>query len=250
MDWMLEASERTMLGSPAVPSESGLASFIATAYAIVAKDVRSELRTRSAVAGSLVSGLLVVVTFNFALELEGDAAENAGSGALWVAIVLSAMMGFNFIFAQEREQGGMEGLLLSSPDPSAIFFGKLAGALLFTLALEIVLFPAFALFAGVSLLSPGLPVMTLLGTLGFVTVGTLFSAMAVTSRSRELFLPLLLLPVAAPVLIAAAEGTRAVILDKPLGDLLPAISILGAFDVVFLALSPPLFQFVMEEMAS
>ena len=246
----MKASERTTLAVPALPSDSGLASFMATAFAVLAKDVRSELRARQAVSGSVVFGLLVVVIFNFAFDLEGEAGEAAGAGALWVAIVLAAMIGFNFIFAQEREQGGMEGLLLSSPDPSAIFFGKLAGALLFTLALEVVLFPAFALFAGVSLLSPGLPVLTLLGTIGFVTVGTLFSAMAVTSRSRELFLPLLLLPVAAPVLIAAAEGTRVVILDQPLADLLPAISILGAFDVVFLALSPPLFQFVMEEMAS
>ena len=247
---MLEASERTTLGTPAISSESGFASFIATAYAIVAKDVRSELRARSAVIGSLVFGLLVVVTFNFALELEGDAAENAGSGALWVAIVLSAMMGFNFIFAQEREQGGMEGLLLSSPDPSAIFFGKLAGALLFTLALEALLFPAFALFGNVSILSPALPAVILLGTLGFVTAGTLFSAMAVTSRARELFLPLLLLPVAVPVLIAAVEGTRVAIQGQPWADLVPALSLLGAFDVVFLALSPVLFQFVIEEMAS
>ena len=247
---MLEASERTTLGTPAIPSDNGLASFIATAYAIVAKDVRSELRTRSAVAGSLVFGLLVVVTFNFALELEGDAAENAGSGALWVAIVLAAMMGFNFMFAQEREQGGMEGLLLSSPDPSAIFFGKLAGALLFTLALEALLFPAFALFANVSILSPALPAVILLGTVGFVTAGTLFSAMAVTSRARELFLPLLLLPVAVPVLIAAVEGTRMAIQGQPWADLVPALSVLAAFDVVFLALSPVLFQFVIEEMSS
>jgi heme exporter protein B len=197
-----------------------------------------------------VFGLLVVVIFNFALNLEGDAARETGSGALWVAIVLAAMMGFNFIFAQEREQGGMEGLLLSSPDPSAIFFGKLAAALLFTLALEAFLFPVFAVFANVSILSPALPAVILLGTLGFVTAGTLFSAMAVTSRARELFLPLLLLPVAVPVLIAAVEGTRAAIQGQPWADLLPALSVLGAFDVVFLALSPILFQFVIEEMAS
>jgi heme exporter protein B len=247
---MLEVSERTTLGTPALPSETGVASFLGTAYAIAAKDVRSELRSRSAVNGSLVFGLLVVVIFNFALNLEGDAATETGSGALWVAIVLAAMMGFNFIFAHEREQGGMEGLLLSSADPGAIFFGKLAGALLFTLALEAFLFPVFALFANVSILSPALPALVLLGTLGFVTVGTLFSAMAVTSRSRELFLPLLLLPVAVPVLIASVEGTRIAIQGDPWKDLLPALSVLGAFDVVFLAISPALFQFVTEEMAS
>src|SRR3989304_2784280 len=198
MNWMLKASGRTTLAVPALASDSGLASFMAPAFAVLAKDVRSELRARQAVSGSVVFGLLVVVIFNFAFDLEGEAGEAAGAGALWVAIVLAAMIGFNFIFAQEREQGGMEGLLLSSPDPSAIFFGKLAGALLFTLALGIVLFPAFALFAGLSLLSPGLPVVTLLGTIGFVTAGHLFSAMAVARRPRELLLPLLLLPVPPP----------------------------------------------------
>lgn len=247
---MLEVSGKTTLAAPALPSETGLASFLSTAYAVAAKDVRSELRSRSAVNGSLVFGLLVVVVFNFAFNLEGDAAEEIGSGALWVAIVLAAMMGFNFIFAQEREQGGMEGLLLSAADPGAVFFGKLAGALLFTLALEAFLFPVFAIFGNVSIFSPALPAIVLLGTLGFVTAGTLFSAMAVTSRARELFLPLLLLPVAVPVLIAAIEGTRSAIQGEPWSDLLPALSVLAAFDVVFLALSPVLFQFVMEEMAS
>ncbi len=224
--------------------------FLAQALAITAKDVRAELRTRDAISGSLVFALLVLVIFNFAFDLEGEMSEVAGPGVLWVAIILAAMMGLGYVFAKEREQGGLQGLLLTPIDRSAIFLGKVAGALLLTFALELFLLPLFAAFASVSILSPGLIVVLILGTVGFVTVGTLFSAMAVTTRSRELLLPLLLLPVAAPVLIAAVEGTRSALEGEPWSELLPALGVLAAFDVVFVALCPFLFEYVVEEMAA
>jgi heme exporter protein B len=227
-----------------------LPAFLASALTVAAKDVRAEMRSRQALSGSLVFALLTMVIFNFAFDLEGDMKELAGPGVLWVAIALAGMMAFGHIFAQEREQGGFEGLLLTPVDRSAVFLGKAAGALLLTFALELFLLPAFALFAGVSILSPGLLVVVVLGTIGYVAVGTLFSAMAVASRSRELLLPLLLLPVATPVLIAAVEGTRTVLDGQPFGEILPAVTILGAFDVVFLGLCPFLFEYVMEEMGS
>lgn len=223
---------------------------LAQALAIAAKDVRAELRSREAASGSLVFALLVVVIFNFAFDLEGEMSEVAGPGILWVAIALAGMMGLGYVFAKEREQGGLQGLLLTPIDRGAIFLGKVAGALALTFALELFLLPLFALFASISILSPGLMVVLVLGTLGFVTVGTLFSAMAVTSRSRELLLPLLLLPVAAPVLIAAVEGTRSALEGEPWGELLPAVSVLAAFDVVFLGLCPFLFEYVLEEMGA
>ena len=223
--------------------------FLTQALTVAAKDVRAELRTRDAVSGSLVFALLVLVIFNFAFDLEGEMSEVAGPGVLWVAIILAAMMGLGYVFAREREQGGLQGLLLTPMDRSAIFLGKVAGALLFTFALELFLLPLFAAFANVSVLSLGLIAVLILGTVGFVTVGTLFSAMAVTTRSRELLLPLLLLPVAAPLLIAAVEGTRSVLEGEPWSELLPALGVLAAFDVVFVALCPFLFEYVMEEMA-
>ncbi len=247
---MLQASRKPTFVIPALPAETGFVASLAQALAIAAKDVRVEIRSREVVGGSLVFALLVLVIFNFAFDLEGEMAEVAGPGVLWVAIALAGMMGLGYVFAKEREQGGLQGLLLTPVDRSAIFLGKATGALLLTFALELFLLPVFALFANVSLLSPGLIVVVILGTIGFVTVGTLFSAMAVTSRSRELLLPLLLLPVVTPVLLAAVEGTRFALQGEPWAELLPALSLLGAFDVVFLGLCPFLFEYVMEEMAS
>ena len=115
--------------------------FLAQALAVAAKDVRAELRTRDAVSGSLVFALLVLVIFNFAFDLEGEMSEVAGPGVLWVAIALAGMMGLGHVFAREREQGGLQGLLLTPMDRSAIFLGKVSGALLFTFALELFLLP-------------------------------------------------------------------------------------------------------------
>ncbi len=245
---MWEASKKLTFAIPAPLAEGRLPAFLASTLAVAAKDVRAELRSREAVSGSLVFALLTVVIFNFAFDLEGEMADIAGPGVLWVAIALAGMMGLGHVFAREREQGGLEGLLLTPIDHSAIFVGKAAGALLLTFALELFLLPLFALFANVSILSTGLLVVVILGSVGFVTVGTLFSAMAVTTRSRELLLPLLLLPVATPVLIAAVEGTRSALQGEPWGELLPPLSVLAAFDVVFLSLCPFLFEYVMEEM--
>jgi len=247
---MLEASRKLTFAIPAPPAEGGFRAFLAQALTVAAKDVRAELRSREVVSGSLVFALLVVVIFNFAFDLEGEMSEVAGPGVLWVAIALAGMMGLGHVFAKERELGGLQGLLLTPIDRSAIFLGKVAGALVFTFALELFLLPLFAAFANVSVLSFGLIAVLILGTVGFVTVGTLFSAMAVTTRSRELLLPLLLLPVAAPVLIAAVEGTRSALGGEPWSELLPALGVLAAFDVVFVALCPFLFEYVMEEMAA
>ena len=247
---MWQALRKPTFIIPALSAESGIAAFLTQALAIAAKDVRSEIRSREAISGSLVFALLVMIIFNFAFDLEGEMAEVAGPGVLWVAIALAGMMGLGHVFAKEREQGGLQGLLLTPVDRGAIFLGKMTGALLLTLALEAFLLPLFALFSNVSILSPGLMVVVLMGTLGFVTVGTLFSAMAVTSRSRELMLPLLLLPVATPVLLAAVEGTRFALQGEPWSELVPPLTMLAAFDVVFLGLCPFLFEYVMEEMGA
>jgi len=246
---MWEALRKSTSVTQAQPADGFLAS-LGFALAIVAKDVRVELRSREALSGSLVFALLTLVIFNFAFDLDGEMKETAGPGVLWVAIVLAGMMGLGYVFAKEKAQGGLEGLLLAPMDRSVIFVGKAAGALLLTSALELFLLPLFAVFADASLLSPGLIVIVILGTLGFVTVGTLFSAMAVTTRSRELMLPLLLLPVAIPLIIAAVEGTRIALQGQSWGELLPALSVLAAFDALFLTVCPPLFEYVIEEMAS
>jgi heme exporter protein CcmB len=172
------------------------------------------------------------------------------AGISLVSITLGAMMGLSHVFSKEREQGSIEGLLLCPVDRSAIYVGKFAAALLLTAAVEAAILPLFALFTDLPVFLPPLLLTVVLGTIGFVAVGTLFSAMAVHTRTRELMLPLLLLPVAIPIIVAAIEGTRVGLEGKPWGDMLPWITILSAFDSVFLVLCPWLFQYVMEEMGS
>ncbi len=140
---MLQASRKPTFVIPALPAETGFVASLAQALAIAAKDVRVEIRSREVVGGSLVFALLVLVIFNFAFDLEGEMAEMAGPGVLWVAIALAGMMGLGYVFAKEREQGGLQGLLLTPVDRSAIFLGKATGALLLTFTLEVFLLPMF-----------------------------------------------------------------------------------------------------------
>ncbi len=245
---MLEVSRKPTLALRAPAAEGGPFAFLAPILAITAKDLRSELRSRQVIGGSLVFAILTIVIFGFAFDLQGEMSEIAGPGVLWVAILLAGVTGFGHVFAEEQEQGGLQGLRLAAADGSTVFIGKMLAVLLLTFGLELFLLPVFALITNASIISPGLLSMVILGTIGFVTVGTLFSAMSATSRSRELLLPVLLLPVVTPVLVAAVEGTHSALQGDGFADLLPALTILTAFDLIFVALCPVLFEFVMEEM--
>ena len=221
--------------------------FLAQVLTVAAKDVRAELRSRDAVSGSVVFALLVLVIFNFAFDLEGEMSEVAGPGVLWVAIALAGMMGLGHVFAKEREQGGLQGLLLTPMDRSAIFVGKVAAALLLTFALELFLLPLFAVFADVSILSLELLLVVMLGTVGFVTVGTLFSAIAVHTRAREVMLPILLFPIVVPLMIAAVKITGGLLDGQPLSEMRNWMNLLVGFDVIFLTVSYMTFDYVVEE---
>lgn len=244
--WQVLRKHTIAIQAPEAKGE--LAAYLAQVAAVVAKDVRAELRGKEVIGGTLAFAFLVLVIFNFAFDLRGETRSMAAPGMLWVAITLAAMTGLGHVFAIEKHQGALEGLLLCPVDRSAIFMGKLASSLLLTGAIELAILPLFAVFTNLSVFLPGILLMVVLGTIGFVTVGALFSAMAVQTRTRELMLPLLLLPVALPVIIAAIEGTRVAFDGKPWGDMVPWITVLLAFDVIFLALCPWLFEYVVEEM--
>lgn len=212
--------------------------------------MRAELRSRDLASGTVVFALLVLIIFNFAFDLRGENRSLAAPGMLWVAIVLAAMMGLGHVFSKEREQGGIDGLLLLPVNRSAIYVGKFASSLIMTLVVEVVILPTFALFTNLSVFRPEQLLIVLLGTMGFVAAGTLFSALAVHARTRELMLPVLLLPVSVPLLIAAVEGSSLAFDGEPWTELLTPLGVLAAFDVVFLTLCPWLFQYAMEEMGS
>jgi heme exporter protein B len=216
--------------------------------AIIAKDVAAEMRTREMLSSMGVFAILVIIVFNFALELtERQIVETATPGALWVTIIFAGMLGLNRSLAVELDKGCLDGLLLTPVDRSAIFFGKALGNALFMFIVEIIVLPLFVVFFNVPVVRPWVIVIAVLGTLGFAGVGTLLSAMAVNTRAREVMLPILLFPVAMPELIAAVKATAGAMAGLPVSDWQHWLSLLIVFDVVLVAVSFMVFEYVVEE---
>ncbi|MFQ6112074.1 MAG: heme exporter protein CcmB [Nitrospinota bacterium] len=217
--------------------------------AIIRKDLRAELRTKESVAAMLVFAILVLTIFNFALGQAGEDRATLASGVLWVSFIFAGVLGLNRSFTMEKEAEGIQGLRLSPVDPSAIYLGKMVGNLIFMLVVEAITIPIFSVLFNFSLgeaLWP-LALVAFLSTLGFVAVGTLFAAMSVNTRTREVMLPLLLLPVALPVLIAAVSSTSLALKGSPLAEAVNWLKMLIAFDVIFVVVSTLVFEYVIEE---
>lgn len=222
-------------------------SYLNKVLAIVGKDVTSELRSREVISSMFVFALLVIVIFNFAFELRVENKEAVAPGVLWVAIIFAGMLGLNRSFINEKDRGCMEGLLLCPVDRSAIYMGKLAGNLIFMLAMEAIILPVFAAFFNLPMFTPRLLLIVLLGTVGFVAVGTLFSAVAVHTRAQEIMLPILLLPVTVPVLVAAVKATGDLLSSTPPTTEGPWLGVLVGFDVIFFTAAFLTFEYIFQE---
>jgi heme exporter protein B len=223
---------------------------IAAAGAILRKDLRLELRTKESVPAMTLFTLTVYVLFHFGLDRDSLDGELA-SGVLWVTLLLAAVIGVSRLFAAERDQGGIDGLLLAPVDRTSLFLAKAAALFLFLAAVELVAVPAFALL----LLGPGLGgafpellAILVLGDLGIAAVGALVAALAAETRARELIVPLLLLPLLVPVLIACAQATEP-LLRQQQGpeDLGRWLGLLTLYDVVFVLLSVAVFDYLLED---
>jgi len=213
--------------------------------AILAKDLRAELRARHIWLGMGFFALLVLVIFNFAFDLRVENTTAVAPGALWVAFVFASVIGLGRTLAAEMERGRMDRLLLCPVDRQVLFLAKLAGNLLFMGAVELVALPVFAVLYTVPVLVPGMLPVVVLGTLGIATVGTLLSAVAASTRAREILLPLLVFPLLVPVVIAVVKATQAVI--SPVAHDAPWLGLLAAFDVLFLSVSALTFRYVVED---
>ena len=223
---------------------------IRAARVILRKDLLLELRTGESVPAMMLFSLTVYVLFHFGLDRDSLDGELA-SGVLWVTLLLAAVIGTLRLFAAEREQGGIEGLLLAPVDRTALFLAKGAALFLFLVALELVAVPAFGLF----LLGPGLggalpellPIL-LLADLGLAAVGALVAGLAAESRTRELVAPLLLLPLLVPLLIAAAQATAPLLRGgQSPEDLGRWLGLLTLYDLVFVLLSVAVFDYLLED---
>ena len=215
--------------------------------AIVWKDLRLEARSRDLLVSVVFFGLLLVVVFSFAIKPTPEMAKELAPGILWVAFAFAATLAMNRSFIREQEQGGLDGLLLSPVSRDAIFLAKAATSFLFMLVVEAALLPVYAVLLQFSAFSFILVLTIVLATLGFALIGTLFSALAAQTRSREIMLPVLFFPIVLPVIIAAVEVSTRAIGGETLfgaGRWLPLIAV---FDALFLVICPWLFSVVVEE---
>ncbi len=221
--------------------------YLAQVFAIIWKDVRSEWRTKDIFSSMFVFVILVILIFNFAFELRVENVKQVAPGALWVAFTFAGVLGLNRSFILEKDKGCLEGLLLAPADRSAVYLGKMLGNLLFMAVVELITLPIFVALFNVNLFRPALFLVIALGTIGFAEVGTLFAAMAVNTRAREVMLPVLLFSVSVPIIIAAVKATGAVLDNNPFSEMAPWLRLLIVFDVIFLVISFISFEYVMEE---
>jgi heme exporter protein B len=214
--------------------------------AIVWKDILSEVRTREIATSLVAFALLVIVVVSFALE-PGELTSPVAAGILWIAFTFAGVLGLSRSFVMEKDKGCLQGLMLCPVDRSLIYLGKMLSILVFMLVVEAIILPVFVILLDQPLFSPQLAVITLLATIGFAAVGTLFSALAVNTRARDVMLPLLFLPVASPVIIAAIRSSGLALSGESWGAIASWLGIMAAFDVIFLVVSPLVFEFVIEE---
>lgn len=221
--------------------------FLAAVFAIVAKDLRAELRSRELVSSMALFALLSILIFSFALELNRLARQEAIGGVLWVTVAFASIIGLNRSLAMERDQGNLDAMLLAPIARSAVFFGKLVGNFVFTLAVGLILLPLLTVLFNVSLVQPWVVIVLLLGVLGFSTVGTLLATMTVQTRARESLLPIVMLPVALPVLLGAVRATTAILNGAPVEDWIAWPQILIIVNLIYLTLCYLLFDYVIED---
>lgn len=221
--------------------------FFRQLYAILAKEIAVEWRTREALSAMLVFGLLVLVIFNFAFDLQGVDIKVLGPGILWVAFCFSGILGLGRSFARERDKGSLDGMLLAPVDRGAIFLGKGLANLLFIVIMEVVTLPLFVVLFNVPIEWFPLVGYILLGTIGFSAVGTLLSAIAASTRMREVMLPVLLFPVLVPLLVASVKITQGALQAVPFSDYQGWLNLLIAYDAIFVTVAYLVFEFVVEE---
>jgi heme exporter protein B len=214
--------------------------------ALVWKDLIVELRGREFLGAMVVFALITIVTLNFAFDLTAEDREASGAGGLWIAFLFSGMLGLGRSIAVERDRGTIEGLTLCPVDAGTIFLGKFISNLLFIMIVQAVSLPVFAAIYDLPALRPIVLVLAVLGAIGFSGLGTLFSAVASSSNSREILMPLLLFPLAIPVVIATVRATT-LVFQGQMGEAWPWFNLLAAFDVIFLTLSYVVFDLVLED---
>ena len=218
--------------------------------AIARKDLLVELRTKESVPAMALFAVTTFVIFHFALDrdrLEGGLA----AGVLWVTLLFAAILAINRLFVAEREQGGFDGILMAPIERTSLLAAKAGALLVYLVALEVIALPVFALFfidSGFWEALPRLALVTLLADVGLAVVGAMLASIAIHTRARDLLLPILLLPLTVPAVIAAAAATKPLLSVPPdTGGVAKWLAVLALYDAVFGLLAYALFDYLMED---
>lgn len=222
------------------------------AWLIFRKDLTIERRSREVMFTVLSFGVLATLVFALSFFIDSDTSKAYGPGILWVVVLFAGTLGLQRLFEPERENDCLAGLLLSPADPRGLYAGKVMVQLAFAGLMELICVPLiflfFDLFELVDLQRAGLIALILaLGTIGFALIGTLFAAMLLNTRLKEVLLPVIVYPLVTPVLIAGVQSTRALLSGEEIAEVMGWIALLGAFDLIYCAVALLIFPLMVRQ---
>ena len=223
--------------------------FIQQVLALLAKDLKTEWRTREIFTSMFVFTVLVVVVFNFAIGADTELIRQVASGVVWVALLFATVLGLQRARHMESEEDSLQGVLLALHDRSALFVAKMAAQMLYLLVVVVCTLPLCSIWFRIDFTAciGAFGIVFVLGILGLSTVGTLFSIMVLHTRVHEVMLPILFLPVSIPLTIAAVYATAQLIAGKSLKDITDYITLIGIFDIIFFMLALMVFDYIVED---
>ena len=222
--------------------------FLRQAMTVASKDLRAELRTKEAVNASLSFALVILLLFSFAFDPTAEQTREISGGLLWLVFAFAGALILNRSFARELANDCLDALVASPVSGAALFLGKCLANVTLLLAVELVCLPVFGVFYNVRWVGRFMPLLLVLalGTWGLTVVGTVFSALTVNLRLRELMLPTLVYPLMIPALMAAIQITTGLLAGQPMaGELLNWLKLLIGFDIIFTALALGLVETVL-----
>ena len=224
---------------------------------IAKKDLKAEFRTKQMLNSMVIFALLVIVIFSFAFgneatifvsNLNKKIIDLLAPGMLWIAFTFAGMLGLSRSFAGEKEEGCLEGLKLCPADRSEIYNGKVLSNAVLMFLMEMATLPIFVVLFSYDIKNlPGLIVVIILGTFGFIFVGTLLSALTVNTRTREILLPVILFPVLIPVILSAVTATGTMLANGNFSDVAGEMQILVVYDIIFFVVAQMVFEYTIED---
>ncbi|MGM7683061.1 heme exporter protein CcmB [Cytobacillus sp. Hm23] len=220
-----------------------------SAWIIAWKDIYSEWKTKQLLSTMLIFSGLVIVTFSFAFDPTSNAVKAVVPGMVWVITIFSGILGLNRSFLAEKNQDSLHGMIIAPIDPSSIYFGKMLANFIFVLLVQFISIPLLFILFDFRLLGnvPLFLAVIFLGTFGFISIGTFLAALTANSRSSEMLLPIVLFPIVSPIIIAAVQATKILLVNlENLSSAISWMQLMIGYDLVFFVICFLLFEYVME----